>query len=295
MASAADSRRRIKNAPLRVAFAIKDSTTDNPLTGGLTGLDAEISGDYSAFADLAAAEVELSGNPGFGYVDLAATETAYDCVLLRVMATNGNAVTYCEMIGFEEASDSGLAQSAAASTLVLRSGASSTNDLYNGQRVEIARGTGAGQVRTITDYIGSSKTATVDRAWATNPDATSVYLIKSQGGTLGADVTSSVNVTQIAGSTAAATALGYLYKGGVTQSSVNDAAASTTVFIGAAGLSASDDFYNNSWLLFVEGANAGIMERISDYVGATRTITMANAFPASPANGDDFVILAKAR
>ena len=44
-------------------------------------------------------------------------------------------------------------------------------------QIEITAGSGQGQVRTITAYIGNSKQATVDQAWdkKQQPDQTSVY------------------------------------------------------------------------------------------------------------------------
>lgn len=75
--------------------------------------------------------------------------------------------------------ESGTAQAGAASTLTLRSGASSTDQLYRYNVVSITSGTGAGQSRIITNYVGSTKVATVDEAWATNPDSTSKYVVTS--------------------------------------------------------------------------------------------------------------------
>jgi hypothetical protein len=59
----------------------------------------------------------------------------------------------------------------------LADSASAVDDYYNGMVVYISNGTGAGQVRTITDYVGLTKVATVDSAWDTQPDNTSVYEI----------------------------------------------------------------------------------------------------------------------
>ena len=294
MASPADARRYVKNSPLRVYGVIVSSTTGLPITGGLTALAATISTDGGAFAATITPAGEL-GTTGFFQVDLAVAETSFDRVILKVSATNANAVTYIKQIEFEAASDSGLAQSAAASTLVLRAGASASDGFYSGQQVEIVRGTGAGQTRAITGYIGASVTCAIDRAWITNPDATSVYVISGQGSSLGNGSLPNVNVTQINSSAAAAAALGYLYKGGVVQASVNDVAPAVGSFIGANSLSAIDDFYQGALLIFVTGALAGEAERISSYVGASRTITMDHVFPASPANTDQFVILGKIR
>jgi len=69
------------------------------------------------------------------------------------------------------------AQAGGASTVTLDAGASADNDTYNNLEIHIISGTGAGQSNTITDYVGSTKVATVGTAWTTQPDATSVFRI----------------------------------------------------------------------------------------------------------------------
>ncbi len=64
-----------------------------------------------------------------------------------------------------------------ASSIVLAATASAVDDTYNGQEVLVVTGTGAGQARRITDYVGATRTATVDSAWTTTPDDTSGYRI----------------------------------------------------------------------------------------------------------------------
>lgn len=64
-----------------------------------------------------------------------------------------------------------------ASTITLDASASATNDYYNGALIMIVGGTGAGQARVITDYVGGTQVATVNKAWATNPAAGSVFVI----------------------------------------------------------------------------------------------------------------------
>jgi hypothetical protein len=77
-----------------------------------------------------------------------------------------------------EANVSDTAQAGSTSTtIVLAAASSGTNDIYNGRYVTITGGTGTGQIRAITDYVGSTKTATISPAWATTPDATSTYTI----------------------------------------------------------------------------------------------------------------------
>lgn len=69
------------------------------------------------------------------------------------------------------------AQAGAASTITLDASASAVDSFYLGQQVVLTSGTGAGQVRLITGYVGSTKVATVGSAWATNPDNTSVFAL----------------------------------------------------------------------------------------------------------------------
>lgn len=74
----------------------------------------------------------------------------------------------------------GTAQAGGASTITLDSSASATDDIYNGATVTITGGTGSGQTRIISDYVGSTKVATVSAAWTTQPDNTSTFSVSSQ-------------------------------------------------------------------------------------------------------------------
>jgi hypothetical protein len=57
-------------------------------------------------------------------------------------------------------------------------GSLSTNDdFYSGSSVYIKSGTGSGQLRRITDYVGETKTLTVNSAFTTTPDQTSTAII----------------------------------------------------------------------------------------------------------------------
>lgn len=81
----------------------------------------------------------------------------------------------------------GTAQAGGASSITLSVSGSQTllgdvktiDNYYQGMRIEIISGTGSGQLRRIASYVGSTKVATVDSAWTTQPDGTSVYSIVS--------------------------------------------------------------------------------------------------------------------
>lgn len=76
----------------------------------------------------------------------------------------------------------GTAQAGAASTITLAAGESGLNGAFTGLTINLTGGTGSGQSKTITGYVGSTKVATVDTAWGTNPDATTTYEIEDAGG-----------------------------------------------------------------------------------------------------------------
>lgn len=76
---------------------------------------------------------------------------------------------------------SGTAQAGTTSSITLDSGASATNNAYRLNVISIIGGTGAGQSRQCTGYTGASKVATVDVAWTTAPDNTSVFMITPLG------------------------------------------------------------------------------------------------------------------
>jgi hypothetical protein len=71
---------------------------------------------------------------------------------------------------------SNTAQAGAATTITLDASASATDGIYNNHVVYLTGGTGAGQARFITDYVGATKVATV-ATWTTNPDNTSTFAI----------------------------------------------------------------------------------------------------------------------
>lgn len=71
--------------------------------------------------------------------------------------------------------DSGTLQGGTSTTVTLKATASATDDIYNGMYVNITGGTGSGQTRLITDYVGSTKVATVSEAFTVTPNSASTY------------------------------------------------------------------------------------------------------------------------
>lgn len=167
----------LKSTAFRLYFTAYDSS-GVPVTG-FTSPDSELSKDGGAFAD-ATNEATYVGH-GQGYIDLTAAEMAYDHVGFYFSCSEGSTRDCISICPTQDAAipanvtHSGTAQAGGATSITLASGASATNAYYYHQLVQIVSGTGAGQVRQIIGYIGSTKVASVNYAWQTNPDNTSVY------------------------------------------------------------------------------------------------------------------------
>ena len=125
----------------------------------------------------------------------------------------------------------------------LDTGASSTDGVYDPAMLYIESGTGAGQSRLITQYVGSTRTATVDRDWRVNPAADSVFVIQA---TIGFNSTNE----------------------GLAQSGT-----ATTIVLNASA-SSVDDTYNGQLVFLKSGTGQDQVAIVEDYTGATRTATI---------------------
>lgn len=89
------------------------------------------------------------------------------------------------------------------SVLVLKSNASGTDDSYVGSVIYLSGGLGSGQMRKIVNYVGASKTATVNTAFSTTPNTSTTYIVSPRviirgdsGSTTGNRATAYVSNTQ---------------------------------------------------------------------------------------------------
>ncbi|MBE9592710.1 MAG: hypothetical protein IMF19_04450 [Proteobacteria bacterium] len=78
------------------------------------------------------------------------------------------------LIAREETCQAGGANNA----VILDAGASAVDNFYLYDIIILTSGTGVGQSRHVDSYTGGSKTAVVNRDWATNPDATTGFVIR---------------------------------------------------------------------------------------------------------------------
>jgi hypothetical protein len=178
-----------------IANAVWDAATAGNIGGGTMGglVNTAASGSAPSAAVVAAAvwdEVAAShvAVGSFGKLE-ADTKVAVDAINIETDAASIAAAvwdttltshvttgTFGQTLQLE---DSGAAQAGATSTeLKLRAGASAVTDFYKNGLVAITSGTGVGQSRSITGYDGTTKIATVDRAWGTPlPIAGSIYAV----------------------------------------------------------------------------------------------------------------------
>lgn len=159
---------------------------------------------------------------------------------------------------------SGTAQAGAATSITLAAGASATNGLYDPGVILLTGGTGAGQARNILDYVGSTKVATVDKAWRTNPDNTTTYVISP----------------------------------GAYSPSVNEgiaaAGAGSTITLNSSA-SAVDSTYNGQWVFIRAGTGTDQARMITGYVGSTKVATVSHAWQTNPDSTSIYVVLPAAR
>jgi hypothetical protein len=133
--------------------------------------------------DIAPVEIIRGANDASWTADAVAFESipkyAFTSSLYKPPGTlTPSAVSGKVTLTASEADISDTAQAGSTSTtIVLAAGSSATNDVYNGRYIRITGGTGSGQLRVISDYVGATKVATVNSAWTTTPDATSTYTI----------------------------------------------------------------------------------------------------------------------
>lgn len=171
----------------------------------------------------------------------------------------------------------GYAVSGSNNSITLDSAASTIDDVFTkfanwsgsstqDRTIYITKGTGIGQTRSITDYNGTTKVATVDKNWTTQPDTTSFFKIVVGGATL--------------------------WEGNI-QSASNGVSQATITLDNTA--SAVDNAYNVLHILILKDGNGkhqAVRIANNTYVGATRTLNLEQRLSVIPSNGDSVIIAA---
>jgi hypothetical protein len=159
---------------------------------GVTGLTLTVtlSKAGSAYSSISPTVTERGGGVYMVAYTTSHTDTA-GALALRCTGTGALPFDSIDQITVDSLTlQTGTAQSGTSTSITLSAGASSVTDYYKGAVLRFVGGAGALQSpRVITSYNGSTKVATVARAFASTPDTTTVYVVMGdQSPVLGANL-----------------------------------------------------------------------------------------------------------
>lgn len=229
-----------------------------------------------------------------------------------------NVDSYCFALGILRV---GLAQAGGGQTITLDAGAPATNSFWGGGlggMIFIVGGTGAGQSANIASYVGSTQVVTIIEGWATNPDATSVFVIMASDGawippngltdnsissgaiTASSFTAGSINAAAIASNafTAAKFAAACLVSGSFDRSTTITAAANSTLSAATATTATSaaittvaTNLYAGMEIYIFSGTGIGQSRTIISHTsGTTPVYTIDRPWITNPASGSGYQI-----
>lgn len=168
----------IYGVPYTVVFPLLDADGD-PVTGATCDSEISLNGDTGADCTNEGTEITFTTatNKGQYYLTLTAAEMTCNIASISIYSATSKATVITLYPRVLPTIRAATAQAGAAGTITLDASAVSIDDYYNGYVLYIHTGTGSGQIRTVTDYAGSTKVATVIPNWATTPDNTSQFYI----------------------------------------------------------------------------------------------------------------------
>lgn len=166
----------IYGAPWGVVFPLLDADGD-PISPSSPDSERSLNGD--TFADCTNEMTEIATSSGVCYLLLTAAEMTADAVGIIAKSTGAKTTVLALYPRKLVTIRSGTSASggASTSTIVLDASASPLDDFYNGM-VCIATIDSNVEVRVISDYTGSTQTATVVPDWNVAPDNNDTFVIK---------------------------------------------------------------------------------------------------------------------
>lgn len=187
----------------------------------------------------------------------------------------------------------GLARAGSASTIQLALTAPIVDNVFRDDFVDIIAGTGAGQSRFITGYVGATATASVLPNFNVVPDATSVAVVRS----FGLDSIKADDLVDLVWDELLAT---HLVPGSFgARLSVSHAGTAQGGSVGqiqlATSADARTDFYKNQRLIAIAGAGAGQEAAIATYVGATKVATFVESVAVAFDGTTVYMVLPRSR
>lgn len=248
----------IYGCPFTIVFPFLDA--DGDLVSGASTPDAEISKNGDTAADCTNESTEIATSTGVYYLILTGTELTCDiAAIMAKSATSGMKTTVATLYPRKLVtlrSGTSASGGSATSTIVLDAGASSVDDYYNGM-VCVATIDGNIEARVISDYVGSTQTASVVPDWNVAPDNNDTFVIKIPEGVFMAGLATAAAVAPAVSGTADS--------------------GSTTTMVDAARTEADTDYWVGSLLVFTSGNIAGQARKITAFNAGTDTITFSPA------------------
>jgi hypothetical protein len=158
-------------------WGVTDATTARTNLGLDTFFQQHIDKQLVAWATRAMLPRSTYSNGSSG-VGATLTATANGAVTIDGHAVSSTDVSAGTRFLIKDQVVNGTATAGGAATMTLNANqAPATDNILNGMLVTITAGTGAGQTRTVSGYVASTRVVTVSVNWTTPPDATSVYTI----------------------------------------------------------------------------------------------------------------------
>lgn len=163
----------VYGVPWVVGFPLLDADGD-PISPSAP--DSEVSKNLDTYADCTNEAVEIATTSGSCYLILTGAEMTADVVMVQVKSTGAKTTILSFYPRKLVSIRAGTSQTGAAGTITLDSGASAIDDYYNGCLIVAVIDT-LTEARIITDYVGSTKVASVTPNWNVTPDVDDTFTI----------------------------------------------------------------------------------------------------------------------
>jgi hypothetical protein len=163
----------IYGQPWVVVFPLLDADGD-PIAPSSPDSERSLNGD--TIADCTNEAVQIASSAGLCYLILTAAEMTADIVAVEVKSTGAKTTPITLYPRKLVTLRTGTSQAGAAGTITLDSNASAVDDYYNGCAIAAVIDSNT-EVRIITDYVGSTKVASVTPNWNVTPDADDTFTV----------------------------------------------------------------------------------------------------------------------
>lgn len=249
-------------------------------SGGEAGVDWANVGSPTTVVALSGTTVGVvTSLTGLAAGAITATAIAADALTAAKIADGAiDRATFAADTGLQPGR-SNTAAGGAAGSVTLDASASAVDDYYKDSLIFLTGGTGAGQARTVSSYVGSTKVANVTPNWATSPDATSTFAVLPRGTVTGATAPTAADVADavwdelraghvVANSFGAGVLVGGYVSG---QAPLQPTVAGRTLDVSAGGEAGLDwgNVGSPTTTVGLSGTTVGVVSTLTTYTGNT--------------------------